>query len=384
MAPIKPVCATLLLVAVQLSSAAAASVTYDFESVSELWGPVAGSYEWTRQSGGTPSSGTGPSSGYGGRGYYYFTETSSPRVSGDIFKLNYSPAAGACSGGATVSFFYFMKGSTIGSLQLIDATGYAAWSLTGDQGSTAWTEASADVPTPSFAFAVQRGSDWSGDVAVDQVTVSCAPPSSTAPPPLHPRLHPRPPPPWALTLQNGQLGYYEYNWPKSVAVDAQGFSYFGGQYSGPGFLDGALQGSPPVYLPNTWPAGFVPTSWGMDHYVDGFLTKVSPDGVVRWAVGLAGGSTNSRQHVRQVKVGSMGVYASGFFQAKLTIAGHHHHCQKYCSSTTCCGYWEDSIFVVKYSGGGAFQWVIPFDATSTDSGTVGLAMEVDASDNVLV
>ena len=162
----------LLVVVGQLSSATASSVTYDFESISADWSSVAGSYEWVRRSGGTPSSGTGPSSGHAGSGYYYYTETSSPRQPGDIFELQYK--GGACSSGSTVSFFYFMKGATIGSLSLVDATGSVVWSLTGDQGSTVWIEASADVTTASFAFKVMRGSSWTGDVAVDDVTVSCA------------------------------------------------------------------------------------------------------------------------------------------------------------------------------------------------------------------
>ena len=44
-------------------------------------------FDWTRLSGGTASSGTGPDSDHTGQGSYIYVETSSPRQPGDKAKL---------------------------------------------------------------------------------------------------------------------------------------------------------------------------------------------------------------------------------------------------------------------------------------------------------
>jgi hypothetical protein len=53
------------------------------------WSTPRGAYPLTRKSGPTPSGNTGPLTAFGGQGYYYYTEASSPRTAGDVFELRY-------------------------------------------------------------------------------------------------------------------------------------------------------------------------------------------------------------------------------------------------------------------------------------------------------
>ena len=130
-------------------------------------------YAFTRQSGPTPSGSTGPSAGPGGSGYYYFAETSSPRSLGDLFTLSYNGSACAASGQviSTVAFQYHMYGETMGTLSLVDASGAARWSLSGQQGDQ-WQAASVALYAPFLQFEYVRGSSWTGDAAIAQVTLS--------------------------------------------------------------------------------------------------------------------------------------------------------------------------------------------------------------------
>jgi hypothetical protein len=68
----------------------------------------------------------------GGSGYYYYAETSSPRVQGDLFTLAYDGSVCTTSGlvVSAVGFSFHMYGATTGTLRLVDAVGTSAWSLT--------------------------------------------------------------------------------------------------------------------------------------------------------------------------------------------------------------------------------------------------------------
>ena len=171
--------------------------SFDFSTASSPgWSAGAGStYPFTRSSGATPSSATGPSAGVGGSGYYYYAETSHPRSSGDLFTLTYDGSACSASGQvvSTVTFSYHMYGYTMGLLRLVDAVGSSLWSMSGDQGNAWRSVSSVDVRSSSFAFEYVCGSSYTGDAAVAQVTVACG----VAQPPLPPLLPspPSPPPP---------------------------------------------------------------------------------------------------------------------------------------------------------------------------------------------
>ena len=72
-------------------------------------------FDWTRDSGGTPSNGTGPSTGNASTWYMYI-ETSSPRSNGDVANFE-SPCFNLTSvSTATFSFYYHMYGANIGGL----------------------------------------------------------------------------------------------------------------------------------------------------------------------------------------------------------------------------------------------------------------------------
>ena len=127
-------------------------------------------YAWTRQSGTTPSTQTGPSAGAGGGGAYWFVEASNPRKSGDLFGLAFDGSACSSSGGiSSITFKYHMYGHTMGTLELMTAAGTMAWSKSTDQGNTVgsngWqTSASVDINAASFYFKYTRASDYYGDV----------------------------------------------------------------------------------------------------------------------------------------------------------------------------------------------------------------------------
>ena len=147
-------------------------------------GTAVAGYAWTHQSGSTPTYSNGPSSAHDGS-YYMFTEADG-RTAGDVFDLAYN--GGACPGqSATVTFWYSMYGATIGTLRLKDAEGTVRWSLSGNQGSSPeWTEASEIyMHTAAFTFEGERGTSWDGDIAIDDVSITCFPMPPSPPPPSH-------------------------------------------------------------------------------------------------------------------------------------------------------------------------------------------------------
>ena len=71
-----------------LNTANSVTAYNDAVSLATATGTVLG--RWNRNTGGTPSGSTGPSSGFGGSGYYVYAETSSPNFSNVNFWL-FSP-----------------------------------------------------------------------------------------------------------------------------------------------------------------------------------------------------------------------------------------------------------------------------------------------------
>ena len=90
---------------------------------------------WTRLSGSTPSSTTGPSSGYGGSGYYVYVESSHPAVSGNDAELsaNYN-FSGKTE--ASISFNYHNYGASYGPADM----GLYVYNVTDSQWSSALWE----------------------------------------------------------------------------------------------------------------------------------------------------------------------------------------------------------------------------------------------------
>ncbi|XP_068708182.1 low choriolytic enzyme-like [Montipora foliosa] len=72
-------------------------------------------FDWTLLSGSTPSRGTGPLSGHGGKGKYIYVEASWPRQTNDTAKLSFSYIG---SGQFCMTFYYFMHGVSVGRLNV--------------------------------------------------------------------------------------------------------------------------------------------------------------------------------------------------------------------------------------------------------------------------
>ncbi len=138
-------------------------------------------FNWTRQSGSTPSSSTGPTSASDGS-QYIFMESSAPNISNKRAIL-VSPCFNlAGQSQATFSFKYHMYGaSTMGNLKLAISTNNGStwttvWTQSGNKGN-AWLNASVDLTaysgnTVSLRFDGTTGTTWQGDMAVDAISLT--------------------------------------------------------------------------------------------------------------------------------------------------------------------------------------------------------------------
>lgn len=140
---------------------------------------------WVRDSGGTPSSGTGPSNGAEGS-FYMFLEASTNGSTGQIganataiLESNCIDLSGESS--ASLSFNYHMFGTSVGSMaiQTSDdngATWTNQWSLSGNQGDS-WMPVNVSLnaftgETIKIRIVGTTGTSWSSDIAVDNVKVT--------------------------------------------------------------------------------------------------------------------------------------------------------------------------------------------------------------------
>ena len=107
-----------------------------------------GDFQWTRKNGTTASVGTGPKFDHTSKkGYYIYIETSQPRKQGQVAILDSpvlppTPPTGHC-----LSFWYYMFGPTIGSLNIYLRTNYNRtlfWNRNGTQGDK-WIQAQRQI-----------------------------------------------------------------------------------------------------------------------------------------------------------------------------------------------------------------------------------------------
>ncbi len=132
--------------------------------------------DWTWDSAGTPSTGTGPTAAQDGT-YYLYTEASGfTSLSGQLtcwFDLTTSSLP-------ELSFYYHMYGAAMGSLKLqasIDGTNWdTLFTKTGDQGN-AWAQATADLSTYAgqyvqLKFDGTTGTSFTSDITIDNVTIT--------------------------------------------------------------------------------------------------------------------------------------------------------------------------------------------------------------------
>ena len=138
--------------------------------------------DWTRQSGSTSSSRTGPSAAHGGS-YYIYTEASSPNYPNKIALL-VSPCFDLSNTkDAKLSFWYHMYGSAMGSLKLEvseDCEDWTnVWSISGNQGDT-WHQAIVDLTaysgtTITIRFNGITGRNYRSDMSIDDVEITVTP-----------------------------------------------------------------------------------------------------------------------------------------------------------------------------------------------------------------
>ena len=139
---------------------------------------------WTRQSGSTPSTSTGPSAAQDGS-YYIYTESSSgsdpgyPNKTASLeFSANFAEVASPA-----LTFYYHMYGAAMGNLyvDVYDGTWHMGiWSRSGQQHTSytdPWTQAVVDLSAYGNLSSVKirirgvTGSNYTSDMAVDNVSV---------------------------------------------------------------------------------------------------------------------------------------------------------------------------------------------------------------------
>ncbi|XP_078351329.1 MAM and LDL-receptor class A domain-containing protein 1-like [Oculina patagonica] len=127
-------------------------------------------FDWTSHTGSTLSSNTGPDYDHtSGSGYYMFIETSSPRVAGDNAKLEL-PSSG--NGGLScLEFYYHMYGDTIGTLNVFSGNA-VVFNRSGNHGNVWIKEEITIYLNNTVTFEGIRGSSWTGDLAIDDVSIT--------------------------------------------------------------------------------------------------------------------------------------------------------------------------------------------------------------------
>ena len=158
------------------------NVACNFDTNFCVWtNAVDDTFDWTRKNGSTRSYGTGPPADHTSRqGSYIYIETSSPRKRGDIARidspvLSPTPPAGHC-----LSFWYYMFGPTIGSLNIYLQNNFNRslfWSKTGPQGDK-WIQASRTIQSSiDYVLTIEGvvGNGYQGDIAIDDIAVSSGP-----------------------------------------------------------------------------------------------------------------------------------------------------------------------------------------------------------------
>jgi hypothetical protein len=155
--------------------------TESFESGFGDWAQSAtDDFDWTRNTGGTPSGTTGPDAAVDGS-WYIFMESSSPNYSNKVSLITGPCFDLSAAGSATFDFQYHLYGAdNMGKLDLQARTGdgdwSSLWSVSGNQGN-AWQAASVNLTSYAggivqLRFMGTTGTTWQGDTAVDDLQLS--------------------------------------------------------------------------------------------------------------------------------------------------------------------------------------------------------------------
>lgn len=139
---------------------------------------------WVRDSGGTPSSNTGPSAAVQGS-FYMFLEASTNSSAGQIGNNATAILESPCfdlgsASGATFSFQHHMYGSNVGSITVQASNDGATWnnlySLSSNQGNQ-WNAVDVDLGSyvggdVKVRIVGTTGDGWSSDIAIDDLSVT--------------------------------------------------------------------------------------------------------------------------------------------------------------------------------------------------------------------
>lgn len=147
-------------------------------------------FDWTVNSGGTKSSGTGPDRA-AEKTKYIFIETSYPRRSGDRAVLKSNPLR--FSSPTTMKFKYHIYGSSIGQLEIM-VDKMSMLTEKSNKGNK-WIDGAIPIPSGVHTIAIigTRGSSYRGDIAIDDIRFETKPSSSPMPAPA-PQPVPEPSP----------------------------------------------------------------------------------------------------------------------------------------------------------------------------------------------
>lgn len=136
-------------------------------------------FDWTVNSGSTPSSSTGPTSDQTGSGKYLFTEATGGSTNDSAVMLSpyFNLDAIDTSITPVLTWFYNMNGSNMGTLKLYiqqDLSWNLAFTQSGNKGNV-WTADTQQLDTLNglvrFRFVGVRGNGFRSDMAIDQVNL---------------------------------------------------------------------------------------------------------------------------------------------------------------------------------------------------------------------
>ncbi|XP_035827620.1 MAM and LDL-receptor class A domain-containing protein 2-like [Aplysia californica] len=156
------------------------SLACSFDSNTCNWKQKNGDvFDWTRQTGSSFIFGTGPKSGHGGRGYYMYVVDDMSRKANDTADLVSLQAPATDPSGFCFSFWAYMHGYDIGTLQLKATYDYGTddvlWSHTGTVGDR-WFQQNVFVNmTKGYKLlfrATVAGSFGGGGIAIDDIATT--------------------------------------------------------------------------------------------------------------------------------------------------------------------------------------------------------------------
>jgi len=131
-------------------------------------------FDWTVNTGPTPSRPTGPERAID-QNYYIYIEASEPRQPNDEARL-FLPSIRDYTGSACLDFYYHMYGCYVNTLKIVQYTGSSSaviWSRAKDMGDQ-WFYGQVTVnlqQNTRLQIVASRGQEYAGDIAIDKVQI---------------------------------------------------------------------------------------------------------------------------------------------------------------------------------------------------------------------